>query len=143
MWCLFPGIQQMPAHQAHHHHPLPMYNINPALGALPPPPQLPQLHRHNALPRKGALHYPVPASREPQAELARIAAAPAAHNPTAELVRMAAALVGQEPRAEAAQGAVGAPRRAEARTKGCGTGTQSPTPWGARSCPWCWRCMGG
>ena len=28
-------------------------------------------------------------------------------------------------------------------TNGCGTRTRSPTPWGARPSPWCWRCMGG
>ena len=29
VWWIPPGIQQMPAHHAHHHEPLPMYNIDP------------------------------------------------------------------------------------------------------------------
>ena len=38
--CIPPGIQQMPAHHAHHHH-QPIYKINPDMGDLIPPPTPP------------------------------------------------------------------------------------------------------
>ena len=113
MRCIPPGIMQMPAHHANHHHPLLIYNIDPALGALVPlkPPQLPC---RQPPPNGGASHDPAPATREPRAEPARLAAAPAARNASAELARMAAAFAAQEPRAELARGAVGALRPDEA-----------------------------
>ena len=92
------GIQQMPAHHAHHHHPLPIYNIDPTMGALVPP-QLPKPRHHRVLPHGGAPDDQAPAAREPRAEPAQMAAAP----------------VAQELQPEPTRGAVGAAHFSQAR----------------------------
>ena len=114
--CIPPGIQQMPAHHAHHHQPLPIYNIHPDLGALIPPkpskvPRQPLPHLQG-----DALHDLALAVREPPAEPARLVAAPGARGRSAEPGWIAATPGAQEPWAEPARGAVGAPRPAEARS---------------------------
>ena len=138
-----PSIQQMPAHHAHHHHPLPIYNIDPDVGGLIPaqPPEVPR----QLLPRlhSAAPHDPAPAVREPRAEPAQMAAAPAAGRPSAEQAQMAAAPVAQKPWAEPARGAVGAPRPAEARSDWVRDLSGVPDPHGGESSPLCWRFMPG
>ena len=110
-----PGIQQVPAHRARHHHALPIYNIDPDLGTLTPP-QAPQLPCRQAPQHGDPLLNPAPAVRAPRAEPAQLAAALAAWGPSAALAPMAATPAAQEPRAGPARGAVGAPRPAEARS---------------------------
>ena len=109
--CYPPGIHQMPAHHASHHH-QPIYNMDPDMGALilrlpPQPPRQPPPCLHG-----DASHHSAPAAREPPAEPAQMAAAPAARGSSAEPARMA-----QEPQAESARGASGAPRPTEARNE--------------------------
>ena len=90
VWCIPPGIQQMPAHHTHHHHHLHahLYNINPNAGDLIPP-QLPRPE-----------HQPAPPA--PRAEPARMAAASAAGARGA-----APAPQAQGPQGELARGAGG------------------------------------
>ena len=96
VWCIPPGIQQMPAHHTHHRH-QPIYNIDPNTGdlipsQLPPPPYQAAPHPHGYSP-----HGPAPVAREPRAEAARMAAAPAARGSGAALAQQA-----QQPRVETA-----------------------------------------
>ena len=102
VWCIPPGIHQMPAHHADNHHQS-ICNIDPDMGDLIPP-QPPRPHYQPAPhPQGDALHGPAPAAREPRAEPARMAAAPAARGSAAALAQHA-----QEPRAEPARVAEGA-----------------------------------
>ena len=84
--CIRSGIQQMPAHHALHHHPKPIYKVDPSLGALVPPKPT---HRQGR----------APAARRPRAEPAGMVAAPVLQAPRAEPARMAAALAALKPQA--------------------------------------------
>ena len=57
MQCIGPGIQRMPAHHVQHHHPEPIYDIEPSVGT---PVTLQLSHCHN----------PSPVARGPRAESA-------------------------------------------------------------------------
>ena len=100
--CIPPGIKQMPAHHAHHYQ-QPIYNIDPDMGVLIPPPTPRLPHRPAPCPHGSAPHGPAPAVWEPRADPARMAAAPAAR-----VSGEAPAQQVQEPRAEPARGAEGA-----------------------------------
>ena len=119
--CIPPGIQQMPSHHAHHHHPLPIYIIDPDLGALIPPPGPPSS----------------PANRSPAytATPRRPPPPPAVREAPAEPARTAAALLAQEPRTEPALGAVGAPHHAEARSDWVPDWSAVPDPLGGETPP--------
>ena len=115
--CTPPGIQQMPAHHTHDHHPghAHLYNIDPDAGELiPPEPPRPQ-------------HQPAPPA--PRAEPAPMASA--------------GGWRGAVP-APQAQGPQGSRREGQGgpgpRT---GTGARSRTLWGMRPSPWWGRCTGG
>ena len=104
--CIPPGIQQMPAHDAHqqYHHNAHLYNMDPDAEELVPPqfprpPYQPAPHPHSGAPRGSA-----PAARELRAQPARMAAAWAARGSVA-----APAPQAQHPQAEPAWGGRGGP----------------------------------
>ena len=103
--CIPPGIQQMPAHHTHHHHHhhTHLYNIDPDAGDLVPPQPPRPLYQPALHPHSGALRGTAPATREPRAEPARLAADPTARGSGATPAPQA-----QEPQAEPGRGAEGA-----------------------------------
>ena len=79
-----------------------IYNIDPLLGALVPPPK--PIHHQD----------PIPAARGPRSEPAQIAKAPVVQESRVELTQMAAAQAVREPLAEPARRGDGAPQRGRA-----------------------------
>ena len=110
VWCILPGIQQMLAHHAHHHH-QPIYNMDADIWDLTPPPCPPNPPCQWPPDLPGVVPPdPALAARERWAEPARMAAAPAARGSSAEPARIT-----QEPQTEPARGVKGATCPAEAR----------------------------
>ena len=115
VWCIPPGIQQMPAHHTHHHHHhhAHLYNIDPEAGDLIPP-RPPDPSTSQPPPRLGRSQcgWPLPRRRGG----------------------------GTRRRRRRHRGCKGSPREKQGGAgPGTGTETRSRTPWWLRPSLWRWR----